>query len=178
MKTKKDLVHFITMGGTIDSGWSGLEDAIVVSRESNIPAYFARFPLLSETIFTQVCAKDSRAITEEDLKKLVETVEKSPTQMIIITHGTFTMPDTANFLRKNLKRKDQTVVLTGSTTPLKGFEMTEAPLNLGYAISQAQYLKPDVYIAMKGKAFTSEDLDEAIKKGKFHEIFSSEEKNS
>lgn len=176
MKTKKDLIHFITMGGTIDSAWSGIEDAIVVSKESNIPSFFAKFPLLNETLFTQVCAKDSRAVTEDDLKKLVETAEGSPAQMIVITHGTFTMPDTAHFLKKHLKRTDQTIVLTASTTPIKGFEMSEAPLNLGYAISQVQFLKPDVYICMKGKAFTSEQLDEEIKKGKFHEIFSSEDK--
>ncbi|MCR4305938.1 MAG: asparaginase [Candidatus Daviesbacteria bacterium] len=176
MKTKKDLIHFITMGGTIDASWNGLEDAIVVSSESNIPAYFARFPLLDEVMFTQVCAKDSRAVTEEDLKKLLKTIEESQAKRIVITHGTFTMPDTARFLRKKLIRKDQTIVLTGATTPIKGFEMTDAPLNLGYAISQVQYLKPNVYISMKGKTFTSEKLDEDLKAGKFHQIFSSEEK--
>ena len=71
-------------------------------------------------------------------------------------------------------QKDQSIVLTGATTPIKGFEITDAPLNLGYAISQVQYLKPNVYISMKGKAFTSEGLDENLKKGKFHTIFSSE----
>src|SRR3989344_776925 len=174
MAIQKNLIHIVTMGGTIDSSWSGLQDAIVVSEQSSLPAYFKKFPLIDELTFTHVCAKDSRAITEEDLKNLLKAVEESKATRIIITHGTFTMPDTARFLLKKLKRKDQTIMLTGATTPLRGFEMTDAPLNLGYAISHVQHLSPNVYIAMKGESFSSEEIDKELKEGNFHEIFSSE----
>lgn len=171
MKTN-NLIHFVTMGGTIDSGWSGVQDAIVINEQSDVPMFFSRFPLLEETIFSQVCTKDSRAVTTDDRKKLVKTVEESPAAKIIITHGTFTMPDTANFLKVKLKRSDQVIVLTGATRPLRGFEMSDAPLNLGYAISHVQHLKSGIYIAMKGKAFTVDDLEQEIKEGNFHVIFS------
>lgn len=174
MGIQKNLIHIITMGGTIDSSWSPVQDAIVVSEQSNLPAYFAKFPLIDELTFSHVCAKDSRAITQQDLNLLLKTVEGSQAGKIIITHGTFTMPDTARFLRKKLKRKDQAIILTGATTPIKGFEMTDAPLNLGYAISHVQHLSPNVYIAMKGESFTSEEIDKELKEGNFHEIFSSD----
>lgn len=168
-----DKIHFITTGGTIDSAWDGTLDSIAISKESNLPAYFEKYKLLSEVEFTPVCAKDSRAIDDNDLRNILEAVEKSPSAKIIITHGTFTMPDTARFLKKNLKRTDQAIVLTGSTAPLKSFEMSDAGLNLGYAIAIVQNLQSGVFIAMKGKAFTIEEIDKQIEEGKFHEIFSS-----
>lgn len=167
-----NLIHFITMGGTIDSGWSGVQDAIVINEQSDVPMFFYRFPLLGKIMFSQVCAKDSRAVTADDRKKLVKTVEESPAIRIIITHGTFTMPDTAKFLKGKLKRHDQVIVLTGATRPLRGFEMSDAPLNLGYAISHVQHLKSGIYVTMKGKAFTIDELERELKEGNFHEIFS------
>lgn len=174
MGIQKNLIHIITMGGTIDSSWSPVQDAIVVSEKSNLPLYFTKFPLIDELIFSHICAKDSRAITQQDRKNMLKTVEQSKAAKIIITHGTFTMPDSARYLKQHLKRKDQSIILTGATTPIKGFEMTDAPLNLGYAISHVQKLPPNVYIAMKGEAFTSEEIDKELKEGNFHEIFSSD----
>ncbi len=173
MKNSQNLIHFIAMGGTIDSGWSGAQDALVVNEKSDVPLFLSRFPLLSETIFSQVCAKDSRAVIDEDRKNLVKTVENSPAAKIVITHGTFTMPETARFLQKKLKRHDQTIVLTSATRPLRGFEMSDAPLNLGYAISNAQHLKPGIYIALKGQALTLEELEKKLQEGSFHKIFAS-----
>src|SRR5581483_8037731 len=132
----KNLIHFIITGGTIDSSWNGTLDTISVSETSNIPAYFEKYKLLDETVFTQVCMKDSRALTDNDRKRLVDAIEESKATKIIITHGTFTMPDTARFIKKELKRNDQTIILTGSTTPIKSFEMSDAGLNLGYAIAK------------------------------------------
>lgn len=168
-----DLIHFIMTGGTIDSAWDGTLDAIVVSEHSHLPGYLEKHKLISETQFTEVCMKDSREITDEDRAQIVKAIEESPSTQIIVTHGTFTMPDTAKFLKKKLKRDDQTIVFTGAVTPLRSFELTDAGLNLGFAISQVQYLPAGIYIAMKGKAFTIEDVEKQLKEGKFHEIFSS-----
>lgn len=38
--------------------------------------------------------KDSRDFKPKDLENVLKTVEKSPHTKIIITHGTYTMPDT------------------------------------------------------------------------------------
>lgn len=167
-----NLIHFIMTGGTIDASWDGVQDAIVVNEQSIIPQYFNKFKLVSDVTFTQVCMKDSREITDEDRKEILKAIEESEATKIIITHGTFTMPDTARFLQERLKRKDQTVVFTGAVTPLRSFEMTDAGLNLGFAVSHVQHLPPGIYIAMKGKAFTIDEIEKQIKEGKFHEIFS------
>lgn len=59
--------------------------------------------------------KDSRDITDKDREVLVVKCQKSVEDRIIITHGTFTIPETAKYLGKaNLNK---TIVLFGSIIP-------------------------------------------------------------
>lgn len=156
MKNDKILVHFIMMGGTIDSRWNKRLDTVEVNRESVIPSYFNDYNLLDDTMFTQVCMKDSRDITEEDRKNMLKSVEESPSKNIIITHGRYTMPDSARYLKQHLKRKDQTIVLTAAVTPLVAFDFSDAPFNLGYSFAKAQHLTSGIYITLEGRCFTLE----------------------
>ena len=115
--------------------------------------------------------KDSREINANDMKKILGTIQDSKHKKIIITHGTYTMPDTSRYLKANLKRKDQTIILTGSFIPLTGFSPTDAPFNLGYAISKVQDLPAGIYIAMNGKIFKPEEVIKMLSEGKFGSIF-------
>lgn len=132
-------------GGTIDSEWDTAQDAVVVSEHSNIPAYFKKLNKTEEYMFTEICMKDSRALVEEDLQKVVETLEHSPSKRVLITHGLFTIPDTMQYIQKNLKRTDQVIMIIGSVSPLKGFAMSDAAFNIGYAIAKIEVSKPGVY---------------------------------
>lgn len=60
------------------------------------------------------------------------------------------MEDAARYIGK--LNFNKTTVLVGSFI-LASSADTDAPFNLGYAISSLQFLKPDVYIAMNGKYF-------------------------
>ncbi|HSX19073.1 MAG TPA: asparaginase domain-containing protein [Candidatus Saccharimonadales bacterium] len=170
-----DEVHVIITGGTIDSVWSGAHDTITVSEKSVLPEYFKelgrnlKFPFKFN--FTEVCMKDSRAIDEEDRKAMVKAIEESKSDKILITHGTYTMPDTARYLKKNLKRKGQTIILTGSMVPIKGFDFSDGPFNLGFAIAMLEKLEPGVYVAMNTRAFTPEEVEKNIAEGKFYSTF-------
>lgn len=90
------------------------------------------FKLDIPTDFIQVCMKDSRSLTQEDQKNILNVIENATQKKIIITHGTYTMPDTARFLKANLKRNDQTIILTSSMLPIKGFCPSDGPFNLGF----------------------------------------------
>lgn len=116
--------------------------------------------------------KDSRQLTEGNRKEILKTVEESPHQKIIITHGTYTMPDTARYLKANLKRDDQTIIITGSLIPIKGFAPSDGTFNLGYALAQVQTLKLGVYVCMNGRVFTPEEVLKIIQEGRFASIFS------
>lgn len=171
----ENTVEIIITGGTIDSVWNAQRDTATPSEHSSLPSYFQQLKLYTKIIFTEVCMKDSREITADDVKHVYEAVENSTSNKIIITHGTYTMPDTARYIKSNLKRADQTVILTGSMTPLKGFEFTDAPFNLGYAVAQAQTLPQGVYLCMNGETFTPEEVAKNLTEGRFYSIFSNKQ---
>jgi len=116
--------------------------------------------------------KDSRDLTKQDLKKILTAVEKSPSKKIIITHGTYTMPDTARYLKTKLKRKNQTIIFTGSLIPLVGFSPSDASFNLGYSIAKIQNLDPGIYISMNGRIFSPEEVTKLLHQGRFISLFS------
>ena len=175
MANQKQKVHIVITGGTIDSVWDGSQDTIVVAKQSVLPAYFGNLKLYDELIFTEVCMKDSRALSGEDRKNLLKAVEESSASKVIITHGTYTMPDTAKYLQANLKRKDQTIVFTGSMTPLMGFDKTDASFNIGFAYSTVKELSKGVYLCMNGKHFTPDEVAKDLAEGKFYSVFTDEQ---
>lgn len=115
--------------------------------------------------------KDSRDINEADRREILKTVEESPFKKIIITHGTYTMPDTARYLKANLKRDGQTIILTASMIPIKGFSPSDGPFNLGFTLAQVEILPPGVYVAINGKVFQPDEIIKLISEGRFTSIF-------
>ena len=170
-----DTIHFIMTGGTIDSVWAPNIDTIKTAQESLVPGYFKDKKLYNELKFTQVCMKDSRALISEDIKNILKAVEESEEKKIIITHGTYTMPDTAKYIEANLKDKEKTIVLTGSMTPLRSFDSSDAPFNLGYAIAKVQDLPPGIYLCMNGKVFSTNEVAKNVAEGKFYSVFTDEQ---
>lgn len=168
---KKETIHFIITGGTIDSYYNGAKDTVDVLEHSSIPKYIRNLKLYEDTEFTEVCMKDSRALTKNDIQKVLDTIEKSSHKKFIVTHGTYTMPDTANFLKANLKRTDHIIVFTGSMIPLMGFAPSDASFNLGYSISQIQNLSNGIYVCMNGKTFSPEEVMKLLYEGRFTSIF-------
>lgn len=112
-------IHFIVTGGTIDSYYDAMQDTAIPRENSIIPKYLKYLKLDTRCVFTEICMKDSRTLDQKDRAKILKTVEKSKYEKVIITHGTYTLPDTARFLEHNLKRKDLTIILTGSMVPLE-----------------------------------------------------------
>lgn len=166
-----DSIHFILTGGTIDSYYDGTKDTVVPNEHSVIPEFINSLRLYNKAIFTEVCMKDSRALNQSDREEILKTIEESPNQKIIIPHGTYTMPDTARFLKANLKRDDQVIILTGSLIPIKGFSPSDGTLNLGYAIAQTETLEKGIYVCMNCKTFSPEEVIKIISEGRFASIF-------
>lgn len=164
-------IHFVITGGTIDSFYDGSKDTAVPNKESIIPSFIESLKLYHKTEYTTVCMKDSRELNDGDLANILKTVEESPHQKIIVTHGTYTMPDTARYLKANLKRKDQTIVITASVIPLSGFAPSDGPFNLGYAVAKLEDLASGIYVAINGKVFIPEEVMKVISQARFISIF-------
>ncbi|HAH04807.1 MAG: Asparaginase [Parcubacteria group bacterium GW2011_GWA2_43_17] len=169
--SKKDTIHFIMTGGTIDSYYEATKDTAVVNKESVIPNYIKSLKLYEKLEFTEVCLKDSRELRKRDLQMILNAVKNSKSKKIIITHGTYTMPDTARYLKANLRTHDQVIILTGSMIPLVGFAPSDAPFNLGYTIATIQHLAPGIFVAMNGRLFLPEEVLKVLYSGRFSSIF-------
>lgn len=165
-------IHFILTGGTIDSYYEGSQDTAVPLKHSTIPRYLKNLKLYHKFQFTELCMKDSRSIVEKDRKGLVQLIKKTRTNSILITHGTYTMPETARYIEKRLPANhSKTIILTGSLIPLDGFTFSDAGFNLGFAIGQFLVTKPGVYVAMNGKLLPAQTATKIISKGRFAELF-------
>ena len=127
--------------------------------------------LTVQPMYTTICLKDSREITNENLQMVLKTIEGSPCKKFIITHGTYTMPDTARFLKANLNRSDVTVILTGSFIPIKGFAPSDGPFNLGFALSSLRTIESGIYVCMNGEIFSPDEVIKLISEGRFTSIF-------
>lgn len=107
----------------------------------------------------EVCKKDSRQITQADRNIMVQVIEREyaqGTKLFLITHGTFTMSETGEFLMDKLPEdvlQNVSVVLTGAMYPWNVFG-SDAPMNLGASISQLISGHANgVWICMHGKMF-------------------------
>lgn len=169
-KDKNPPICFIVTGGTIDSYYECSKDTVVPLKESVLPRYIKSLKLYNKVQFAEVCMKDSREINKADLRKILAALQKTACKKVVITHGTYTMPDTARYLKANLKRKDQTIILTGSMLPISEFTMSDGPFNLGFAVAKCQELAPGIYVSMNGKVFAPDEVMKIISRGRFTSI--------
>ena len=174
----KEKVFHIKTGGTIGGcvpEYPEITQLVSIFRD---PVDFAKyvnfsFKLKSDYEEQEVCYKDSRDITDEDRTNIVELIEKQyglGIRKFLISHGTYTMPETGMFVSKELPSEvvgDSTIILTGSMFPWNIIG-SDAPMNLGASL--ACLLNGDqkgVHICMHGKLFRPE----AVKKNKEELIF-------
>ena len=157
------MIHIFTTGGTIE-GLDYIDDKGLTESSVTIKEFLINANVDFEYTIENVFKKDSRAIVKNDLELLVSKIIATNATKILITHGTFTMEDTAKYIGKlNLGK---TIVLVGSFI-LGSSANTDAPFNLGYAISSLQFLKPDVYIAMNGRIFHWNNVVKNLETNKF-----------
>ena len=168
-KMTDEAIHVIMAGGTIDSRYDSERDTTVTLENSGLPSYFGSIGFTkSDVVFTEIFMNDKDA--KIDLEKLLRTIQESEQRKLIVTHRVCDIPDTARYLKANLKRDDQTVVLSGSMIPLQ-CPSSDAPFNLGYAISEVRKLNPGVYISMHAKTFTPDEVAKDMRLGRFYSVF-------
>ena len=157
------MIHILTTGGTIE-GLDYVDGKGITQSNVTIQGFLEKANVDFDYTIESVFKKDSRAITDEDRAQLICKIKESAATKILITHGTFTMEDTAKYIGKlNLNK---TIVMVGSFI-LGSSAETDAPFNLGYALSSLQLLKPDVYIAMNGKIFNWNNVSKNLETNKF-----------
>ncbi|PXY02039.1 asparaginase [Marinifilum breve] len=157
---------FVQTGGTIDKdyphttkGWAFEfgEPATKRILEKLDPSF--EFEVLTS------CQKDSLEITEEDRQNLADLISNHEGDKFIVTHGTDTMSETADYLSK--KVGDKLVVITGAVRPER-FSNSEAPINLGCAIATANLMDKGIFIAMHGIVKEHSEMKRNLETGKYY----------
>lgn len=153
-------VHIIKMGGTIEFIDPAYEEINknLMKLDTSIDSYLhnlikPHFNFSSEVIVQ----KDSRDINEEDRAQLARAIRATSHANIMVTHGTFTMQQTAKYLEEQAI-SGKTIVLTGSMVPITGFTTSDAGFNLGFAVASFNNLEPGVYISMNGGVFNADEV--------------------
>lgn len=141
-------IRFVTTGGTIDKIYFDALSQYEVG-ESSLESILHEGLVQFDFDVVPVFKKDSLEIDDEDRAKLRDFIANDDGSLYVVTHGTDTMPQTAEALQ-GLEGK--TIVLTGALTPAR-FRTTDAVFNVGMAVAAVQVATPGVYIAMSGQVF-------------------------
>ena len=111
-----------------------------------------------------ILMKDSLEMTEADRELILKAILAAPEHHIVLTHGTGTMENTAQYL--DGKTENKTVVLTGAMRPFS-LGKSDAGFNIGGAMVAAQTLTAGVYGVMNGRVFKANALRKNTKRGRF-----------
>ena len=158
-------IRFVTTGGTIDkiyfddlSQYEVGESQIQhILHEGLVDFDYEVVPLLH---------KDSLEITDDDRITLRDFIAGDEAERFVVTHGTDTMPETAEAL-SDLEGK--TIVLTGALAPAR-FKTSDAVFNVGMAVAAVQTAAPGVYIAMSGQVFEAGKVRKNRAENRFEEL--------
>jgi L-asparaginase len=93
---------------------------------------------------------DSLEMTDADRQLILDRCLAAPENLIVVTHGTDSMEQTAAVLGRGITGK--TIVLTGAMVPYT-FGSSDGLFNLGTALAFVQTLPAGVYVAMNGRHF-------------------------
>lgn len=152
----------ITTGGTIDKVYFDATSQYEVG-EPTLEHIFREAGVNLEYRLISLMRKDSLEITATDRQLIRDTISASDESQILITHGTDTMSDTAEFLRGIAGK---TIVLTGAMAPAR-FRTTDAIFNVGCALGAVQSKPEGVYLAMNGCIFTAGKVEKNLTAGRF-----------
>lgn len=161
------MVCILSTGGTIEGFDYPSKNFLPEEAPVDIANFLDNAKLSIIYTIEKVFAKDSRFITPDDREVLVQKISTTKTHRILITHGTLTMIETAQYLGKLYLHK--TIVLTGAF--VLGTEAhTDAPFNLGYALCALQTLGPGVYVAMHGNIFSWNNVTKNTTTDRFEQL--------
>ena len=150
------MIQIFVTGGTFDKEYNELNGALFF-KDTHLP----------EISIDTLLMKDSLEFNNVDRQLISFACASAGADRILITHGTDTMVQTAQYLAaQNLPK---TIVLTGAMIPYK-FGSSDGMFNLGSALAFLQILEPGVYISMNGKIFATNNVRKNLEKGEFETI--------
>ena len=167
MEAKKlKYIKIFATGGTFDKEFNEINGELYF-KETNLFELLQLGRSQVDIKIETLMMVDSLQMTNTERQYILEKCKKEKTDKIIITHGTDTMVQTAEFIAKHIK--DKIIILTGAMIPIK-FGSSDGLFNLGSALSFAQVLDSGVYITMNGQYFYWDNVKKNKKLGIFERV--------
>jgi len=163
---EKTSIKIFATGGTIDKSMFSYETLNYEVAEPQIQRILEQSNVRFKYDIESICKKDSLALTNADRDLLLNRVKECTETKIIVTHGTDTATETADFLKEV---SGKTIVITGSMLPAK-FHDTDAFFNIGGAIIAVQTLPPGIYLIMNGLVLNPLDVRKNISTSDYEKI--------
>ena len=159
-------IKIIITGGTFDKEYNELTGQLFF-KDTHMPEMLRLGRCSMDIKIQTILMIDSLDMKDTHREEIANLCMGSPETMILITHGTDTMTETASYLSE--KQIDKTIVLTGAMIPYK-FGSSDGLFNLGSAMSFVQTLPPGVYVAMNGKYFKAGHVRKNRETGLFESV--------
>ncbi len=153
---------FVT-GGTFDKEYDEVNGKLFF-RDTHVQEMLTLGKCKVKVEIQTLMMLDSLDMTQKDRDLILKSCREAREDSILITHGTDTMEQTAQFLGKQELRK--TIVLTGAMKPY-AFGSSDGLFNLGSALAFTQSLPVGVYVVMNGKAFNWNNVTKDRQTGEF-----------
>ena len=142
-------IRVIITGGTFDKEYNELTGQLFF-KDTHLPEMLRLGRCVVDVQVHPLMMIDSLEMNSDHRKAVADACAGAPESKIIITHGTDTMTETAEYLANTITGK--TIVITGAMIPYK-FGSSDGLFNLGSAMAFVQTLPEGVYIAMNGRYF-------------------------
>ena len=165
MKHDTGIVILVT-GGTFDKEYNEITGNLFFN-DSHIREMLDLGRCRLEVDIKKLMLKDSLDMEEIDRKLILDACLQTSATKLVITHGTDTMSETAEFLSENIRNK--TIVFTGAMIPYK-FGASDGLFNLGSALTAVQTLNNGIYIAINGNIFKWDQVKKNRDEGIFELI--------
>jgi L-asparaginase len=143
------MIRIFVTGGTFDKTYDEIRGQLAF-RDTHLPEMLRLGRSRVAVAIRTLMMIDSLDMTDADRQVIVRNCAQCDESLIVITHGTDTLVETAAAIAAGVSGK--TIVLTGAMIPY-AFGSSDGLFNLGSALSFVQVLPPGVYIAMNGQHF-------------------------
>jgi len=158
-------IKFFTTGGTIDKVYFDARSEYQVG-SPQVREIVEVANVAFDYEIVSLLQKDSLEMLDADRQVVCAAVADDPCDKIIVTHGTDTMIDTARSL---LNIPDKTIIFVGAMEPARS-RYTDAEFNIGVAIGAVQSLPPNVYVAMSGCIYLTNQVQKNYESRRFEAI--------
>ncbi|MFN7116139.1 MAG: asparaginase domain-containing protein [Saprospiraceae bacterium] len=162
------MIQVFVTGGTFDKDYNYIKGELFF-RNTHLPVMFERGRCTLDIDVKTLMMIDSLEMTESDREIIAHNCRRTPSDKILITHGTDRMVETATYLAQ-ADIEGKTIVLTGAMIPYAFGNSSDGFFNLGSALAFVQVLEPGVYVVMNGRHFDWHNVRKNTKTGNFEEL--------